>query len=453
VKIVLVGRSIAHFSYYQSIIRSLSKKGHRIQLLYDKQWSRKWPKKAIEKFLKRNPNVSIEWSKRRKGALRNYIFFSRELLSFISYLQRSGQSGYYLKRWQSYLPSPLRPGHLFDRSFIHFFFKRKFTKWLLKSFENLLPPDKHIKQSLMDIKPDVVVVTPVNMRYSEEIEYLKAAKHLKIPTILPVLSWDNLTTKGLIHICPDRLLVWNEVQKNEAQMIHQIPEHRIEITGSPFFDKWFTSIDTGRTRSSFCDEIGLSPKYPIILYLGSSANIIKDESWLVRELCETKNKHPDDNIRNAGIIVRPHPANYNHYVSLDCRNLVVLPKNGALPEDDLSKFDFYDSLKYCSLTVGVNTSGMLDAIINKKPCVAIKRKEFSRTQEMASHFKSLVETDALSIAESTEDFIRLALRVFADHKFKQEKINSFIASFVRPVDIESSAGEIAAKIIEEYSSH
>lgn len=449
-KIVFVGRSIAHFTYYESIVLSLSKKGHRIQLLYDKQWSRKWPKNVVEKFIHKNPNVSLEWSKRRKGIFRNYIFVARELLSFISYLQRNDQSCFYLKRWQTYLPAPLRPGHFFDRNIIHYFLKWKFTKWVLKGFETFLPPDKHIKQSLKEKKPDVVVVTPVNMRFSEEIEYLKAAKSLNIPTVLPVLSWDNLTTKGLIHICPDRLFVWNEVQKKEAEMIHQIPEHQIEITGAPFFDKWFTDIDTGRTRTAFCREIGLPPEYPIILYLGSSANIIKDETWLLQELWETKKKHHDKNIRNAGIIFRPHPANYDHYVSLDCENLVVLPKKGALPEDDPSKFDFLDSLKYCSLTVGVNTSGMLDAIINNKPCVAIKRDEFRKTQVMACHFKRLMETDVLSIAESAEDVTRLALRIITGKNDKQEKMKSFISTFIRPVNVETSAGEIAARKIEKY---
>ena len=33
---------------------------------------------------------------------------------------------------------------------------------------------------------------------------------------LPVLSWDNLTNKGLIRVQPDQVFVWNEAQKAEA---------------------------------------------------------------------------------------------------------------------------------------------------------------------------------------------------------------------------------------------
>jgi hypothetical protein len=448
-KILFVGRSIAHFSYYETIIRSLVEKGHRVHLLYDKKWSRKWSDSVIKKFVREHNAVSWTWALRRKGYTRNLIFAIRELLSYISYLHRHGQSDYYLKRWQGYLPKSFRPGEFLDQTIVHYFLKLNIVNWLLKMFEYMVPADVKIKKSLKKIAPDVVIVTPVNMRYSEDIEYLKAAKSLKIPTVLPVLSWDNLTTKGLIHIQPDRVFVWNDVQKIEAMSIHNIPEHRIEITGSPFFDKWFSNNNCHRTRDEFCRQVGLIPKYPFFLYLGSSANIVKDETYLIKKIFDSLKQHPDANLRNAGIIVRPHPANYKQYAYLDYDSLIVLPKKGALPEDDASKLDFLESLKYCSLTIGVNTSGMLDAIINKKPCIAIRRDELSKTQVMTSHFKALMKTNVLSVAETMEDMQLIMLQAITGKLDNNEKMDEFISMFVRPVDINTTAGDIAARKIEQ----
>ena len=45
---------------------------------------------------------------------------------------------------------------------------------------------------------------------------VKSAKAIGVPVVFPVFSWDNLSTKGLIHVQPDRVLVWNEHQKREA---------------------------------------------------------------------------------------------------------------------------------------------------------------------------------------------------------------------------------------------
>lgn len=75
----------------------------------------------------------------------------------------------------------------------------------------------------------------MNIRFSEEVEYVKAANAIKIPTVVHVLSWDNLTTKGLCHIIPNLTLVWNEIQSQEAITIHEVPDDKILITGSLFF--------------------------------------------------------------------------------------------------------------------------------------------------------------------------------------------------------------------------
>jgi hypothetical protein len=41
-----------------------------------------------------------------------------------------------------------------------------------------------------------------------------------ISSVLGVGSWDHLTTKGLIHEMPDRIVVWNELQRTEAAELH-----------------------------------------------------------------------------------------------------------------------------------------------------------------------------------------------------------------------------------------
>ena len=56
-----------------------------------------------------------------------------------------------------------------------------------------------------------------------QVEFVRAANRMGIPTCLCVHSWDNLTNKGLIHELPDAITVWNEMQRDEA----------VEFNGSP----------------------------------------------------------------------------------------------------------------------------------------------------------------------------------------------------------------------------
>ena len=64
-----------------------------------------------------------------------------------------------------------------------------------------------------------MLVSPLVRFGSEQADWVKSARALGIPVGFPVFSWDNLTTKGIIHVQPDRVFVWNEVQKREATRV------------------------------------------------------------------------------------------------------------------------------------------------------------------------------------------------------------------------------------------
>ena len=52
-----------------------------------------------------------------------------------------------------------------------------------------------------------------------EADYIHAARSMGIPTIGYVNSWDNLTSKGTIHVLPDQLIVWNEPALTDASPV------------------------------------------------------------------------------------------------------------------------------------------------------------------------------------------------------------------------------------------
>ena len=40
------------------------------------------------------------------------------------------------------------------------------------------------------------------------------------------MSWDHLSSKALLHIAPDQVIVWNDVQRQEAVEMHGLPAER-----------------------------------------------------------------------------------------------------------------------------------------------------------------------------------------------------------------------------------
>jgi hypothetical protein len=107
--------------------------------------------------------------------------------------------------------------------------RRHLTKrWLRRSRGLLQPvvkrafmqmPDPHGYGTLLrEFRPDVAVFT--RLFFCDEIPLMRAAVSAGIPTVGVVASWDNLTNKGPLVPRLDRLVVWNDLMREEAIEFH-----------------------------------------------------------------------------------------------------------------------------------------------------------------------------------------------------------------------------------------
>ena len=115
-----------------------------------------------------------------------------------------------------------------------------------------------------------MLITPlVGVVGSPQPDYVRAARALGIPTALAVWSWDHLSSKALIREVPDRVLVWNDIQRAEAKRFHGVPSSRVVVTGAQCFDRWFDRRPS-RDRAAFCAAMGLPADRPFVMYVGSA---------------------------------------------------------------------------------------------------------------------------------------------------------------------------------------
>jgi len=417
--IIFVIKSLSNFSYVSSAIQALGDQ-HKIHLFFDKHRSKRESSETVDTFLSLNPHVTADWMQCRTGISRKLIFLIREIRTCVSYLKRKHGSRYYKTRWLSYIPSILRPFTYLLKPFYDIF----------EVLEDCTLSSTNIMQQLLELKPDVVVATPANHRFSEEIEYVKTAKSLGIPTVIMNHSWDNLTTKGIFHIIPDKLLVWNKTQAYYARTIHGIPDKNIEVVGAPFFDKWFEH-DTTEYISA---KIGLDPSQPYCLYLGSSANIAEDETWLIQKIAR---HYPQ-------VLVRPHPANYKNYLWLKEKNVVVYPRNGKLPDDAQSQHNLRMMIEQSAFVFGINTSAMIDAVILNKPCLTLITNKYNNTQIETLHFRAMYSS--MYVCRKFKDLLKQIKELETDDKYKPRR-EQFVSENIRPLGGNTPAGWHAANAI------
>jgi hypothetical protein len=324
----------------------------------------------------------------------------------------------------------------------------------LAAAERAIPVHQPIVDFLRAQAPDVLLVSPLVAAASEQVDWIKAAGACGIRTAVCVASWDNLTNKGLLRVEPDRVLVWNEAQKREAEEYHYIPAEKIVVTGAQLFDKWFSKTVT-RDRAAFCERVGLPGSSPFLLFTGSSSFISKSsaEVAFVRRWVQALRTSADPELRAINILVRPHPYNCHLWASdpvADLPGVGVFPRQGYSPIDPENRNDFFDSLHHCAAVVGINTSAMIEAAIVGRPVCSLLAEEFADAQEGTIHFRHLLPENGgfLRIASTLDEHVAQISGCLRNPEATREETERFVASFIRPHGAARPATPMFAEAIE-----
>jgi len=328
---------------------------------------------------------------------------------------------------------------------------------LFHAIDRRLPPPAEVAEVFEREQPDLLLMTPLLYFRSHQVDHVRYARGRGIKSIVGIGSWDHLTTKGLIHEVPDRVLVWNEAQKREAMELHGVPGERVVVTGSQAYDHWFDmgpSVD----RAGFCARVGLDPGRPILLYLCSSSFIAPYEVGFVRSWMAAIRASADPWVRSAGLLVRPHPQNADQWQKVDLpsefENVSVWPKAGMNPIGGAARHEYFDSMYHAEAVVGVNTSGMIESGIIGRPVYAVQVAEFAATQDGTLHFQHLKNVDGglLHLAGTLDEHVTQLARVPLDGEAGRQKVRRFIGGFVRPLGLDVAATPRVVAAVEDFAA-
>jgi hypothetical protein len=320
--------------------------------------------------------------------------------------------------------------------------------------ERLVPSDRVVEQAIAEHAPDLVFVSPLlgrSDRNRRQTDTVKAAKRLGTPVGAGIASWDHLTTKGVVKAVPDRLYVWNEIQRDEACALHRVPRARVVVTGAQLFDGWFNRAPA-RSREELLAALGLDSAATAVLYVGSSPNIAPAEVEIafVRRWIEALRAEPA--LAGLVVLVRPHPYSVAEWAEVDLgpgTQVVprVAPALPMTPEDDAL---YYDSINAASAVVGVNTSAMVETLIQHRPVLTIRTPEFRDTQEGTLHFRHLAGAGGgvLQAAGSLDEHVAQFRAVLDDPEGCRAQIDEFLRVFVRPRGLDRPATQILVEELE-----
>ncbi len=208
---------------------------------------------------------------------------------------------------------------------------------------------------------------------------------------------------------PDRLFVWNEIQRAEAETLHGIPRDRVVVTGAQCFDEWFDWRP--RPREEFCAPGRSRPGATLrpLRVLRRPGRASPRSDFVRRWMAALRAARRRARRRRHPRPPAPEAAGGRGSTST-CRRAgrSSIPREGHAPTDPESKADYFDSIYHSAAVVGLNTSAMIEAAIVGRSVLTVLDPEYERVQQGTLHFRYLLEvarTALLQVAHTLEEHV------------------------------------------------
>jgi hypothetical protein len=434
VRVLFCAQHFTYFRNYESVIRTLAERGHRVHLAADEA-EELGGQQLVERLAAEHARVTWGFAPNvEEEPWFNLAAKIRHGLEYVRFLDPM-----YDPRPKYRFRAEVRSPRLLRRLFALPGSRSRAVRGLIASTlvrcERLLPRSPALDAFLRDQAPDVVLLTSMTNPGSPQMDHLKAARRLRIPVAMCVFSWDHLSGKSWIRLAPDRIMVWNDTQRREAIDQHYLPADRIDVTGAQCWDQWF-----GRTPSrpyeTFCHQLGLDGSRPFFLYACSVlSRPAPNEAQFVVDWIRRIRSSADLRLREVGILVRPHPERMDEWTAVDLTDFANVAFNGRNPVDPEAKNDYFDALYHCAGMIGIVTSAFIEAAIVGREVLTLELPEFSLHQHGAPHFNYLVEVAGglLRVAHDfDEHLLQLGETLERTGQGRSTRNARFLEAFVRP---------------------
>ena len=441
-RVLFLARHFTYFRNFESVIRRLAVKGHAVHLAAEKEEGF-GGRDMVERLAAEVPGVTVGFAPPRADA-RGFEVATALRLSF----------DYFRYLDSAYDDTPAIRARAHERTprialALARVPARRLLAGVFRALEPAVPTDAAIDAYLREQQPDVLVLTPLIDLGSPQLDYLKSAQVAGVSTVLAVWSWDHLTSKSLIRMHPDRVLVWNPVQRREAIELHGVHDADIVVTGAQCFDQWFDR-EPGRDRAAFCRDAGLPESRPFVLWVcsalfkGSPPEAAFVERWIT-----ALRASGDPALATCAILVRPHPQRLPEWHDADLSRFEGVSVWGSNPVDAQARADYFDSMYYARAVVGLNTSALLEAAIVDRPVHTILDPEYRQNQTGTLHFRYLTDPEFgfLRVAPTLDDHVRQLAASMRDGVAAENR--RFVERFVRPLGRSVEATDRFVEALED----
>jgi CDP-glycerol glycerophosphotransferase (TagB/SpsB family) len=282
-------------------------------------------------------------------------------------------------------------------------------------------------ESLFDrYKPVLVIAANPGLVFSE-VPVLRTARRRGVRSMAIDPSWDNFTNKLIPVRQVDRLVVWNEIMKEQAVNLHGYDPSAISVAGAPQFDPHFRA----RTpRAEFFARIGADPARKLIALTTTPRSLYSHHDHVLRELVKAMHR---GGLTNAQVLVRLHPRDevdaYKEFahtphviIEKPFRDTVKVADGLAIDVMPENQKHLGDTLCHADVVVNVASTITIEACIFDTPVVNINFDgpdaspyvKSARRYYSFTHYVNITSRGAVRVATSAEELVREVAAYLAD---------------------------------------
>jgi len=232
--------------------------------------------------------------------------------------------------------------------------------------ERAIPPELSLIGLVDDLKPDVMVVVPHRSVESIEVDFVRVARWLDVPSLLLPLRWDDLASSAAFRFDrPDVVAVWNDAQRHEIDSVGRRPG-RVKITGAVLPSDVVADAEVVN-RTEYCRKLDIDPARRIILVEAPSgstrASVAAFQRW--HRLAQSG---PDPAVRDVSVVVWvEHPDDVPVWRRLKETEGISIARVGT--DERRAPFRLNEALVTADVVVTATVTTTLEALARGKAVI------------------------------------------------------------------------------------
>ena len=321
-------------------------------------------------------------------------------------------------------------------------------------------------EALFDKHRPLMLVTSSPGLIFSEVPLLRTAVRRRVWSMAIDASWDNFTNKLLPVRRVNRLVVWNDVMKQQAIDLHGYDDDQLRVTGTPQWDCYFRER-VSISRREFCERVGADPNRKLVTLTTTPRELYPHHDHvlrvLLRALGENRFASP------VQVLVRLHPRDERaHYAEFERVPGIILEKpfrdtvragDGlAVDVTAAAQQHLADTLFHSDVIVNVASTIAIEAAIFDTPVVNIAfdgevPSDFARSAKRYyrfTHYVNVTRHQAVRVADTPDAMIAFVDRYLVDSSLDREGRRQVAQEQCQFLDGRASE-RVAAAIIDDLA--